>query len=209
MELIASIAWLPSRSDPGARPARTAARPLVAVDDETLMQRYQDGDDDAFSQLYSRHRSSLLRFARHLCARHAEADEVFQETWIAVVAARARYRAKSRFVTWLFSIAHRRAADAYRRFARSRTDTGLIELDDLPAPTAEPSQCALDDARERALRLAIAALPFEQREVFLLRAEAGLDLRDIARLTHARPEATKSRLRYALRALRRTMKDWT
>jgi len=206
MEMTALFDWLPLRSE--SAPSRPAA-PLIPAADEALMLRYQDGDDQAFALLYARHRGALLRFTRHLCHHAAEAEEIFQETWIAVVHARARYRPQARFVTWLFAIAHRRAADARRQRARKPTEAGL-ELDELPGSAAtDPPQRALADARERALRLAIARLPFEQREVFLLRAEAGLGLRDIARLTRAQPEATKSRLRYALRALRVSLKEWT
>jgi RNA polymerase sigma-70 factor, ECF subfamily len=205
--MTALLHWLPLRSEPA--PARLEA-PLAPVADEALMLRYQHGDDRAFALLYARHRGALLRFTRHLCHHATEAEEIFQETWMAVVHARARYRPQARFVTWLFAIAHRRAADARRQRARKPADTGGRDLDELPGSAAtDPPQCALADARERALRLAITRLPFEQREVFLLRAEAGLGLRDIARLTRARPEATKSRLRYALRALRESLKDWT
>lgn len=55
---------------------------------------------------------------------------------------------------------------------------------------------------------AIATLPVQQRAVFLLRAETGLGLSDIATITQSRPEATKSRLRYALRHLRKAMTPW-
>lgn len=211
MEITTQFGSLPLRSDPAPRPA-SAAPPAMAVApvaDEALMLRYQRGDDQSFALLYARHRGSLLRFTRHLCHHAAEAEEIFQETWIAVVAARARYRPTSRFVTWLFAIAHRRAADARRRRARRPVD-GDARIEELPGSAAtDPPQRALDEARDGALRSAIARLPFEQREVFLLRSEAGLGLRDIARLTRARPEATKSRLRYALRALRLAMQDWT
>lgn len=208
MELTAHLPWLPWRTE--SAPATAPAHLATAVADEALMLRYQDGDDQAFALLYARHRGALLRFARHLCHHAAEADEVFQETWIAVVDARTRYRPKSSFTTWLFAIAHRRASDARRRRARKPAETGFDQFDEISGAAAtEPPQRAFEESRERALRIAIAALPFEQREVFLLRAEAGLGLRDIASITHARPEATKSRLRYALRALRLALKEWT
>lgn len=210
MEMIASFDWLPLRSDAAPERPVTPSAPLASPADEALMLRYQDGDDQAFALLYARHRGALLRFTRHLCHHAAEAEEIFQETWIAVVHARARYRPRSRFVTWLFAIAYRRAADARRQRARKPADTGGVEFDELPGSAAtDPPQRALAEARERALRVAIARLPFEQREVFLLRAEAGLNLREIATLTRARPEATKSRLRYALRALRDSLKEWS
>jgi RNA polymerase sigma-70 factor (ECF subfamily) len=209
METAALVDCLPLWSAP-AHASRPARETRVAQTDEALMSRYRDGDDEAFRQLYSRHRASLLRFARHLCHHPAEAEEIFQETWIAVIRARARYRAQAAFVTWLFSIAHRRAVDAHRKRLRRPADTGSSTLEQLPADSAaaDPPRQAIADARELALRSAIARLPFEQREVFLLRAEAGLGLRDIASITRARPEAAKSRLRYALRALRKAMEAW-
>jgi RNA polymerase sigma factor (sigma-70 family) len=209
METIALLDWLPFRSATPATSARHAPAP-GAASDESLMLRYRDGDDDAFALLYARHRGALLRFARHLCHHAAEAEEIFQETWMAVIAARSRYRHSASFITWLFAIAHRRVADSRRKRARRPADTG-VEFDELPTSSAatDPPQRALDDARDRALRAAVARLPFEQREVFLLRAETGLGLADIARITRARPEATKSRLRYALRALRKSLEEWT
>jgi len=58
------------------------------------------------------------------------------------------------------------------------------------------------------LQAAITALPRAQREVFLLRAETGLGMREIAAITRAPAEATKSRLRYALRQLRKAKSAW-
>ncbi len=75
--------------------------------------------------------------------------------------------------------------------------------------TPQPPDLVNADARQCALQAAIAALPFEQREVFLLRAETGLGVREIARITRSLPETTKSRLRYALRELRKAMASWS
>ena len=216
MQDVVTFAWWNLSAPPADEPSavRSVHRTNVTseLSDEALMQRYRDGDDAAFKSLYSRHRAPLLRFARHLTGRASEADEVFQETWLAVIHARGRYTARASFVTWLFSIAHRRAADGFRRHARRGWSDGAeaaTALDAAVALTSEqPPAIALHDARQRALESAIAALPFEQREVFLLRAETGLGVREIAALTHANAETTKSRLRYALRALRKAMITW-
>ena len=90
------------------------ARSADATTDEALMLRYRDGDDGAFRALYGRYRSPLMRFSRHLAGHAGEAEEIFQETWIAVIHTRARYSVRARFATWLFAIAHRRAADRHR-----------------------------------------------------------------------------------------------
>ena len=130
-----------------------------------------------------------------------------------MVHSRSRYSVRARFATWLFAIAHRRAADRHRHRARHpmhswEESAALVETSTALA-TMQPPDLVNADARQRALRGAIAALPFEQREVFLLRAETGLGVREIASITRSLPETTKSRLRYALRELRKAMAPWS
>ncbi|MES1264708.1 MAG: sigma factor-like helix-turn-helix DNA-binding protein [Variovorax sp.] len=108
-------------------------------------------------------------------------------------------------------MAHRRAADGWRRRARQPL-APWSEVAHQPEARAgeeyDPPGVAIDDQRLRALNAAIATLPVEQRVVFLLRAETGLGVREIAAITKARPEAAKSRLRYALRHLRKALSAW-
>jgi RNA polymerase sigma-70 factor, ECF subfamily len=210
MEFAAPLDWLPPFATEATPPARVA---VADGSDEALMLRYRDGDDGAFRALYYRYRAPLMRFSRHLAGSASDAEEVFQETWIAVVNTRSSYSVRARFNTWLFAIAHRRAADRHRNRARHPQQSWTESAAEVEAETAQrteqPADAALADERQRALQAAIAALPFEQREVFLLRAETGLGVREIARLTRALPETTKSRLRYALRDLRKAMVAWT
>lgn len=209
MEFAVPLEWLPLFTIEATPPARVAA---AGISDEALMLSYRDGDDGAFRILYYRYRAPLMRFSRHLVGSASDAEEVFQETWIAVVNTRASYSVRARFNTWLFAIAHRRAADRHRRRARHPvqpwTESIAVEAE-TAHHTVQPAEAAIAEARQHALQAAIAALPFEQREVFLLRAETGLGVREIARLTRAPPETTKSRLRYALRDLRKAMASWT
>ena len=69
-------------------------------------------------------------------------------------------------------------------------------------------QRAHSDALGDALTAAVASLPLLQREAFLLRAEGGLGLEDIALATGTNRETAKSRLRYAIRRLRETLEPW-
>ncbi len=82
MELVAPISWLPYVTE--ARPVAVIAA-VEAVSDEALMLRYRDGDDGAFRELYARYRAPLLRFTRHLAGHVGDAEEIFQEVWIAVI----------------------------------------------------------------------------------------------------------------------------
>jgi RNA polymerase sigma-70 factor (ECF subfamily) len=210
MELASPLSWLPQAAEAAPPDGALAAG---APTDESLMLSYREGDDAAFRALYSRYRVPLLRFSRHLVGHAGDAEEVFQETWIAVIDSRRRYSVQARFSTWLFAIAHRRAADRHRQHGRRPLHTGedaaaLVAAQAAPA-SQQPAELALDDARQLALNAAIARLPFEQREVFLLRAETGLGVREIARITGSLAETTKSRLRYALRELRKAMAPWS
>lgn len=207
MEMTASIYWLPALAAVAPAPE---ARAASEVTDEALMLRFRDGDEPAFRLLYQRYRAPLMRFCQQLMGRAHEAEEIFQETWIAVIDSRARYSVRARFVTFLFAIAHRRASDAWRKRARQPFApwTEVANNEPRAGDEYDPPGVALADERLHALHAAIATLPVEQRAVFLLRAETGLGVREIAAITDARPEATKSRLRYALRHLRKALTPW-
>ena len=74
------------------------------LDDDALMRAFALGDACAFEQLYARHHAALYRFVRRVLGREAgtQADEVFQDTWLRVVNARARWSPQgATFRTWL------------------------------------------------------------------------------------------------------------
>lgn len=208
MEMTASLYWLPALA---AATPPSVARASSSATDEALMLQFRDGDEKAFGQLYQRYRAPLMRFCQRLTGNGHEAEEIFQETWIAVIDSRARYSVRARFVTFLFAIANRRAADGWRRRARhplASWTQASNHSETRAGDEYDPPGAALADERQQALAAAIATLPVEQRTVFLLRAETGLGLQEIAAITQARPEATKSRLRYALRHLRKALSSW-
>lgn len=182
----------------------------AAESDETLMQRYQRGSELAFHELYERYRGPLLRFVRRLSPGTDEDEEIAQETWMAVIQGRERYVPRARFITYLFSIAHRRTLDRWRRRGRSpEFDECAAEPDGIAGPTSyEPDTRASNVALRMDLLSAIAALPILQREAFLLRAEGGLGIEEIAEITSTNRETAKSRLRLAVNRLRTTLEPW-
>lgn len=179
-----------------------ATETAAATSDEILMRRYANGDAAAFDILYARHKDSLYRYLVRGCSDRAVAGELFQDVWMRVIRARRRYKPKARFNVWLYTIAHNRLVDHYRRHRSSET------VPDLAAPTADepPSQTERTQRAER-LRAALNQLPFEQREAILLKEEQDLSLKEIAAVTGARAETVKSRLRYALAKLRKELPD--
>lgn len=182
------------------------------VADEDLMRHYCAGDAVAFDTLYHRHKGPLYRYLRRqIGASHA--DELFQDIWLKIVKARQTYQVSAKFTTFLYTVAHRRVIDHYRRNSKavmmSYDENADHDEDcDATAPVAgresdEPDQ-VVDRARQvgRIFEL-IEELPAPQREAFLLQEESGLTVDEIAAATQVNPETAKSRIRYAIQKLRK------
>jgi RNA polymerase sigma-70 factor, ECF subfamily len=184
--------------------------------DEACMARYQQGDTAAFRMLYTRYRDRLHRYTLRLASRTSEAEEVFQEVWLTVIRSKGSYRPTATFAAWLFSIAHRRAADRWRSLGRHAPDSRQPVAEDAILPMDQhafighetPEHQAHNDDLRHALLNAIQQLPLPQREAFLLRAEGELGVDEIAVITGVARETAKSRLRYAQRRLREAMETW-
>jgi RNA polymerase sigma-70 factor (ECF subfamily) len=136
----------------------------------------------------------------------ALAEELYQEIWMRVIEARSRYEPQAKFTTWLFTIAHHRLVDHWRK--KGLQLAALDDAIDPPgAPDLEPHPILEGkQGLERFLR-ALEALPPAQREAFLLHEEAGMNVAEIARATGANEEAAKSRLRYALSKLKEALAE--
>jgi len=199
----------------GALPGGAAAlvdAPAVAVtDDATLMLRYRDGDARAFELLYERHKGPLYRYLQRMCGRREVADDLFQEVWSKVIASRSRYEVRAQFNTFLFRIAHNCAVDYFRRSGRPH-ESAAQDVDELAeeigAAEHERPDAALSEEQVRSdFRRALAELPPEQRDVFVLYEESGLTLEEIGRITGVAMETAKSRLRYAVGKLRTALRQ--
>ena len=171
--------------------------------DERLMLRFQVGDVRAFEELVRRHRTPVFSFLLRLTGDRGRAEDLCQDAFLRVVKAAETWEPRATFRTWVFAMARNLAVDEARRQAFRRTEP----LDD-PARGVEASEApGPERAAEGALlrpklEAAVAALPEEQREVFLLREHAGLKFGEIAEVTGVAENTVKSRMRYALEALR-------
>ncbi len=167
------------------------------------MLRFQGGDARAFEVLVRRHRTPVFSFLVRLTGDRARAEDLCQETFLRVVRSVDGWAPRSRFQTWLYAIARNQAVDEARRRALRRAEP----LDGSPGHDVPSEDLAPDRRAEAALlrpvlEAALASLPDEQREVFLLREYAGLRFHEIAEVTGTPENTVKSRMRYALEALR-------
>ena len=163
------------------------------------MLAYRDGNAGAFETLYGRHRARLYRFVLRSVKERGLAEELFQDVWMRVIEARERYFPSAKFTTWLYSIAHNRLVDHWRR-----KGVALVDLENVEVEGNSPDPARHAEVKESVQRFAKAleALPPAQREAFLLHEEAGMSVAEIAEATGAGQEAAKSRLRYAMAKLK-------
>lgn len=209
-----TVAALPLRAmsnvavAPGASPFMLRTVEQDADHDGQLICRYADGDVAAFERLYERYRQPLWRFLRRHLRDEAATADVFQETWARVVAHADRYRPTAPFGAWIYRIAHHCCVDHWRRSGRTQRremagEDVLVALPDTNEPG--PAEQAMHAQAAEALHAAVAELPDEQRAAFLMYAEGGLSLAEIALATGVGVETAKSRLRYAAAKLRLAM----
>lgn len=190
------------------------------------MQRYAQGDVAAFENLLKRHKTALWRFIVQTLRDAAAAEDVMQDTWITVTQQAARYVENAaslaehggqtaQFRTWLFTLARSRTVDFLRRkkpevsmedFSDSQSDW----LGNLAADSGFGPLRQLEGTEQaRALLQALADLPADQREAFLLQAESGLSVEEIAATCEVTFETAKSRLRYARNKLKTCLAAWS
>lgn len=189
---------------------------LQHLADEELMRRFQEGESLAFEVLLRRHRTAVFRFVLRFVGDRHRAEDLCQETWFKVIRSAQRYRPDARFATWLFAIARNVCVDGSRREAFRRVasldepahEDGPAAVEAVPDRDGpSPERAAHASRLGPVLERAVAALPVDQREVFLLREGAGLPFAEIAAIAGVPEPTVKSRMRYALGALRRALAE--
>ena len=164
----------------------------MIVTDEELMSAFRGGSSEAFDDLFERYRDPIWRFFRRRVSDPARAEELSQDTFVALVQNAGRYVPRAPFRRYLFGIAFNVWLAARRRL---RLAVAAPEGWDPPAPPADPTRAIW-------IRRALAALPELDRDVLMLREYDQLDYAEIAELTAVPIGTVRSRLFRARAALR-------
>jgi RNA polymerase sigma-70 factor, ECF subfamily len=166
------------------------------MSDEDLMAAVRGGDRDAFGELFGRYQERIWRFFRRRLADRTAAEELTQETFLAVLQGAARYAPRAPFRSYLFGIAFNLLAAARRRRSNSSLDG---------ANAAEPIAGSSDQVLVLWVRQAIAGLDSNDREILLLREYDQLTYEEIAALLSLPVGTVRSRLFRARLALKQRL----
>ena len=176
----------------------------VGTSDAALVRRVQAGDTGAYADLVARYRDRLGRYALHMLGNREDAEEVLQDAFVRAYRSLGRCNDPERFGAWLYGILVNRCrttgARAARRARRFVHDPAALETAPLSGPDGRTEW---DDM----VRWALARLPPESREAFLLKHVEELEYEDMARLTGAGISALKMRVKRAREQLQAMLKE--
>jgi len=175
-------------------------------EDRELIARYRRGDVAALDVLVERYRRPLFGYILNMIGHGGDADEIFQEAWLKVIRKIGLYRHHN-FFGWLVRITHNAVIDNIRR---RKPDVSLDAEPDEGASLGNvladggpmPHEHLQNSDLGQVIAAAIASLPDEQREVFLLRTHAELPFKVIAKIQGTSINTALARMQYALTKLR-------
>jgi RNA polymerase sigma-70 factor (ECF subfamily) len=169
------------------------------VDDRALVDAVLAGDRDLFRVLVEREQVVVYRACLRILGRTHDAEDVAQESFVMAYRSLGSYRGEGPLGGWLLRIATRQA---YRRLGQRRETVELHADLPLGTPGSDPLAATLAGERQRAVRLAVAALGEPYREVVALRFFGEMSLDEIAAVTRRPLNTVKTHLRRGLERLR-------
>ncbi|MGB0036116.1 MAG: sigma-70 family RNA polymerase sigma factor [Candidatus Acidiferrales bacterium] len=188
---------------------------------ESEVAQLRRGDLDALSALLTRYQNRLYRYLLRIVRDQAEAEDLFQQTWLRVAEKIQNYDPRRNFEPWLFTLARNLAFDHLRRIRPESLDepipgaaageTGATRLASGERP---PLEGLIERERAGQLAGALEKLSVVHREVLTLRFEEEMKLEEIAEVLGTPLSTVKTRLRRALDRLRQTLEgrfpdeDW-
>lgn len=180
---------------------------LDTATDTELLDATRSGDKAALERLLERHQAQVYRFGMKMCRDPEDAQDVLQETLLAMARGVRDFRGASSISTWLYTVARSFCIKKRRRskFAPEETSldaAGAAEASILADPSRTPDEVLAGKQVEQALEQAIVALEPMYREVLILRDVEGLTAPEVAEVLGVTAQAVKSRLHRARVAVR-------
>lgn len=179
--------------------------------DVAALERARAGDPDAFGVLVERHSRSVFRLAYRMTGNEQDAEDTVQETFLRAYRQIGRFDSRSKFSTWLHSIAANcsldllRSRQRRREFSDSEDEGGSGPLEVLPAADPSPERLAFSRQLEHRVAAAMAELSPAERVAFVMRHFEGVGIEEIARALGRPNGATRHSVFRAVQKLRRAL----
>jgi RNA polymerase sigma-70 factor (ECF subfamily) len=185
--------------------------------DVQLMLRFQQGEMEAFQQLFHKYSPSVVNFAFRFLGTQARAEEIAQEVFLQVYRWQKRYEPKAKFSTWLFKIAHNHCLNEVRKgeyrvslesFDPPEDREGDERERNLPDTTSAKGEDILA-AKEAAARIQriLHRIPESQRTALLLSRMEGMSYQEVAEVLGSTEKAVKSLVFRATQSLKEGLRD--
>jgi len=195
------------QSKPPADPG--PSDPPSAPSDQELLQRYLDGDRQAFEALVTRYRQPLFAFLARFTGNRDLAEDVFQDSFLQLHMSAATFDLSRRLKPWLYTIAANKARDALRKRSRrqmaslDQTISGQADeaayADLMPADIPLPEETAVNLELRQAVEQIVREMPENLREALMLSYFDDLSYKEIAEVVDAPLGTVKSRLHTAVK----------
>ncbi|MEM8568445.1 MAG: sigma-70 family RNA polymerase sigma factor [Bacteroidota bacterium] len=183
------------------------------ISDSQLVSLYKNGNEEAFEQLLTRHKSRVFTTIYLIVKDNYVAEDLLQETFVKVVKTikEGRYNEEGKFLPWLMRIAHNMAIDHFRK--DKRYPTIVMEDGSHVFNTLQFSEDSIESKQVKQdthakLRELIQELPESQKEVLMMRHYMEMSFQEIAETTGVSINTALGRMRYALINLRKKMKQY-
>lgn len=172
--------------------------PLAALSDAALLEGVRQASEPHFNELYRRYFQRIYNYCYARVRNRADTEEIVQETFTAVFRSIGAFRGESALLTWIFGIARNTLNNHLRRVRAEGDRLGVLEADDVhPAHSlsvATPEEQLALRRYIKVIQERLSGVAAWQLDVFRLRHEQNLPIREIARRTSRSDDAIRSSL---------------
>jgi RNA polymerase sigma-70 factor (ECF subfamily) len=171
------------------------------LENRLLLWRFKRGSREAFRLIYEKYADDLLSLAANLLNEKADAEDVVQEVFISFVQSIEEFSLRGSLKSYLTTCVANRSRD-YLRKNKRRRNLSVNKADQATTAVKSPVQLVVRSEELQELSHAITELPYEQREVIVLRLHGEMRFRQIAKVQNISIKTAQSRYRYGLNKLR-------
>ncbi len=185
---------------------------MLWVSDRELVRQYIQGKESAFEVLLDRHKDKVYTHIHMMVKNEKLAEDIFQETFIKVVDTlkAGKYNEEGKFLPWVIKIAHNLVIDHYRKDKKMQMVHSTEEyniFDFIEGDQKRADEVLADRNVRTLLKGLIADLPFEQKEVVIMRMKFKMSFKEIARRTNVSINTSLGRMRYAQINLKKMIEE--